>query len=44
MWPLWGREEVHTWFLLGIIGEGLGCAWEDNIKVHLEAIGLEGVE
>jgi hypothetical protein len=47
MWHAWGRVEVFTGFLVGRTESKrpLGrprCGWEDNIKMDLMEIGIDG--
>jgi hypothetical protein len=39
MWHAWGRGEVFTGFWLGRSRH----RWEDNIKMHIKEIGINGV-
>jgi hypothetical protein len=41
MWHTWGRGEVFTGFGLG--GPKVRDHWEDNIKLDLMEIGIDGV-
>jgi hypothetical protein len=46
MWLAWGRGEVFTGFWLGGLKRPLGRprhSWEDNIKLDLREIGIDGV-
>jgi hypothetical protein len=48
MWHAWGMREVFTGFLVGRYRSKrpLGrprCRWEDNIKLDLREIGINGV-
>jgi hypothetical protein len=38
MWHAWGGGEVFTGFWSGRLRRG----WEDNIKLYLREIGIEG--
>jgi hypothetical protein len=40
MWQAWGRGEVFTGFWLG--GPKARDYWEDNIKMDLREIGING--
>jgi hypothetical protein len=42
MWHTWGREEVFTGFLLGGPKGRPRHRWEDNIKLDLREIGING--
>jgi hypothetical protein len=42
-WHVWGREEVHTGFLVGKADvrsplERTSCRWEDNNKMDLREV------
>jgi hypothetical protein len=45
MWHAWGRGEVFTGFGRPKVKRPLGrprCRWEDNIKLDLREIGING--
>jgi hypothetical protein len=43
MWHAWGRREVFTGFLVGRTeGKRPRRRWEDNIKMDLGEIGIDG--
>jgi hypothetical protein len=43
MWHTWGREEVFTGLWLGGTKGRPMYRWEDNIKMYLREIGINGV-
>jgi hypothetical protein len=43
MWHAWGRGEVFTGFWLGSPKGRPRHRWEDNIKMDLRKIGIDGV-